>query len=209
MYYRIESKFKSKSWRNKENILMVVVTVLYLTFAFLIGALTGDILYTNIILPIFAVIIVYIWIYHSLKKINKNSLFWKFKSNRDIYIEERKNNDLNVLIELLKENGINTRPKVQEAIRHYQTLTSRNIVGSGLFLSVLTISISIVTFIMSENNNLSQERLNFMFAILIVIAVFYFTIKIIRDQIKSFSGPKVYEYIESLLSIIYFQSLIK
>lgn len=170
-YYGIESKFKSKSWRHKENILMIIIVFGYLASAILIWALTKDMLYSSIIFSVLAIIAAYIQMYYVLRKINKNFSFWRFKANRDTYIKERKNNDLNVLIELLKENSINTRPKVQEAIRHYQTFTARNIVGSGLFLGILAISISILTFIMSETNNISQERLSFMFTILIVIGV--------------------------------------
>jgi hypothetical protein len=152
----------------------------------------------------------YTYIFFLVKKYcNTKVNYWKFKETFQSYIDERKSRDAKLLAEICKKNSINTRPKVLEAIRHYQTLVPRNIIGSGVFLSLGAIIISIVAFSF-DDNTISSERFQFMLSIFLLVGILYAFFKLTVDQFASSFGNKaLYRRMEDILSSIYFQSIIK
>lgn len=209
MYYSIEKEFKKNSWHKRDLRFILILSISYIILSILLSAFFGSIWYsyglTLGILPI-----QYTYIFFLVKKYcNTQVNYWEFKKNVQSYINERKTRDAKLLAEICKKNSINTRPKVLEAIRHYQTLIPRNIIGSGVFLSLVAIIISIVAFSF-DDNTISSERFQFMLSIFLLVGILYAFFKLTVDQFASSFGNKaLYRRMEDILSSIYFQSIIK
>jgi len=212
MYVEIETEFKNKSWSRSELSFRIGLLIFYLASVYISYERFGignRFWYRFAVIVIVAILAIQTYVFCMLKKNQKHKPFWKFTTNLDIYKKEIVESDVKSLIEIIKKFGINTRPKVQELIRHYQTLIPRSIIGTGTILSIIAISISILSLSLSEGNTLSNERLSMLVALSIVIGILYFMIKSINEQLSSFRRPRIYLYIEQLLAIIYFRSLVK
>lgn len=209
MYYSIESEFKKNSWHKRDLRFILILSISYIVLSILFSATFGSIWYsyglTLLIVPA-----QYTYIFFLLKKYcNTQVKYWKIKRTFQLYISERKARDTNLLAEICKKNSINTRPKVLEAIRHYQILIPRNIIGSGVFLSLVAIIISIVAFSF-DDNTISSERFQLMMSIFLLVAILYTFFKFTIDQFASSFGTKaLYKRMEDILSTIYFLSIIK
>lgn len=209
MYYVIEKEFKKNSWHKRDLRFILILSISYTILSFLVSAFFGSIWYSyGLTLGIIPV--QYTYIFFLVKKYcNTKVNYWKFKETIQSYIDERKSRDAKLLAEICKKNSINTRPKVLEAIRHYQTLVPRNIIGSGVFLSLVAIIISIVAFSF-DDNTISSERFQFMLSIFLLVGILYAFFKLTVDQFASSFGNKaLYRRMEDILSSIYFQSIIK
>lgn len=210
MYYCIEKEFKKNAWYKRDLWFILILSISYMILAIALSAIFGSIWYsyglTLLIVPI-----QYTYIFLIVKKYcNLNVKYWKMKSNIQIYVEERKSRDAKLLADICKKNSINTRPKVLEAIRHYQILVPRNIIGSGVFLSLVAIIISVIAFSFNENNTISSERFQLMMSIFLLVGILYAFFKLTVEQFASSFGSKaLYQRMEDILSTIYFQSLIK
>jgi len=121
---------------------------------------------------------------------NHEAKYFEVKNNVQSYIDERKSRDAKMLAEICKKNSINTRPKVLEAINHYQTLLPRNIIVSGVFLSLVAIIISIAAFSFTENNTISSERFQFMMSLFLLVGILYAFFKFTVNQFASSFGTK-------------------
>jgi len=209
MYYIIEKDFKKNSWHKRDMTFILILSISYTILSILLSGIFGSIWYsyglTLVIVPV-----QYTYIFFLVKKhCNTQVNYWKFKKNVQSYIAERKSRDAKLLAEICKKNSINTRPKVLEAIRHYQTLVPRNIIGSGVFLSLVAIIISIVAFSF-DDNTISSERFQLMISIFLLVGILYAFFKLTVDQFASSFGNKaLYRRMEDILSSIYFQSIIK
>lgn len=209
MFFAIEKEFKKNSWYKRDMNFIVIQSISYMGISILLTMFLKSIWYsyglTLLIVPV-----QYTYIFFLVKKYcNKNVNYWKFKETIQLYIDERKSRDANLLAEICKKNSINTRPKVLEAIRHYQTLVPRNIIGSGVFLSLVAIIISIVAFSF-DDNTISSERFQFMLSIFLLVGILYAFFKLTVEQFASSFGNKaLYRRMEDTLSSIYFQSIIK
>ena len=137
MYYSIEKEFKKKSWYKRDLIFILLLSISYMILAVALSVLFGSVLFsyglTLLIVPT-----QYTYIFFIVKKYSKFSVkYWNLKSNVEKYIDEKESRDVVLLAHICKKNSINTRAKVSEAIRHYQILLPRNIIGSGIFLSLV------------------------------------------------------------------------
>ncbi|MBU1144748.1 MAG: hypothetical protein KJ971_02680 [Firmicutes bacterium] len=210
MYYRIENEFKKNSWYKRDLNFILILSVSYTVLSIFLSTILGSIWYSYGL----ALLIVpsqYTYIFFIVRKFNNHEAkYFEVKSNVQSYIDERKSRDAKMLAEICKKNSINTRPKVLEAIKHYQTLLPRNIIGSGVFLSLVAIIISIAAFSFNENNTISSERFQFMMTLFLLVGILYAFFKFTVNQFASSFGTKaLYRRMEEILSTIYFQSIIK
>lgn len=209
MYHIIETEFKKNSWHKRDMTFILILSISYTVLSIFLSVILDSIWYsyglTLVIIPV-----QYTYIFFLVKKNCKTKVnYWKFKETIQLYIVERKSRDAKLLAEICKKNSINTRPKVLEAIRHYQTLVPRNIIGSGVFLSLVAIIISIVAFSF-DDNTISSERFQFMLSIFLLVGILYAFFKLTVEQFASSFGNKaLYRRMEDTLSSIYFQSIIK
>lgn len=211
MYPRIEIDFKARSRYKKDTTFIVITYIGYTILALvLISALDNSIY--SYLASILILIAVYLYTFWNLKKIDNKSIvkFWNFRQTIRSYVNARNEADLKLLISICKENSIDTRPKILEALRHYQLLVPRNIIGSGVFLSLAAIIISMFAFVYDESSGVSSERLQFMFSAVLIIALLYWSYKAASKQILSIYGSVAFfKSMEDMLSTIYFKSLIK
>lgn len=116
--------------------------------------------------------------------------------------------DVDILSALTKSHGINTRPKVQEAIRHYHALLLKKSNNGFAIISVLSLTISVVGIIFSVvNYDSSKDLISLMVLlfsiILCVTAVCFFVKKVYRETYYSLSDYALFERIEAALSEIW------
>lgn len=147
MYNKIEREFKEKSKYRKIQITYIVTIVIYifLTCVTVFGILFKFqpnifieqidnkfvyIFLSEIISILFFYIMIYIYMAIMTRK-NENFSFLSAISDHKMIInlfwEQIYQKDIKILVKILKDNSINTRPKTLEAIRHYQTLIPRNL----------------------------------------------------------------------------------
>lgn len=211
MYSDIESEFKRRSRYNRDSIFILVLSFCYGGLAIVISMMLDSIWYSYGLM-ILLIPVIYIYLYLILKKQFKihDVKFWNLKLNREIYIVERNIRDAKLLAEICKNNHVNTRPKVLVAINHYQVLIPRNIIGTGMFLSIIAIIISIFVFSFDGNNAMSLAKIQSMISLIVLVGILYLIFKYTVDQFASAFGSKaLYKRMEGILSSIYFQSLIK
>jgi|GEM_PF-1422081 len=211
MYNRIEYEFKKRSWYKRDAIFIVLFYICYIVITILFMVLLESIWYGYALIPLLFFAQYYYFFATLCKEDRSRTIsFWKIKQNFACYIKTREQNDIHLLVEVCKENKINTRPKVLEALRHYQILVPRNIIGTGVFLSLVALIISIIAFSLNENDVLSTQRFQLMFSVFLLVAVLYLLFKCTTNQLMAVFGSKAfYKRMENLLSTIYFQSLIK
>lgn len=211
MYSRLENEFKSRSWYKRDTNFIIILYVVSLVIFFSIALILGSIWYSyGATVIILVALYGYAFIILHREQANKNIKFHAIKTVIHTYIKTRKEAELLLLVKVCKENSINTRPKILEAIKHYQVLVPRNIIGSGVFLSLVAMILSIFAFAYDESNALSSSRLQFMFSVFFLVSILYGFFKYTSDQILSIFGMKAfYKRMEDLLSTIYFQSLVR
>ena len=111
--------------------------------------------------------------------------------------------DIKTLRNILKSYNINTRPKVQETIRHYQCLLPRKIIAEGQLLTILALVISIIALLFSEPFATSEANMEIFFIILLMVIISYLIIQFIaKDILKIFSKEALYTRLEASLSEI-------
>lgn len=217
MYEEIERSFKENSQYRKNQIQFSFIIFLY---SFIIGFVSVN--YLNklkgwiILIEIGGIIILLLtlllMVYIKLKKCGdlqikdfKHPLiiFLKYK----LYIDKV---DISILKELLIKNGINTRPKVLEALRHYQILVPRKIAPSSQIISILALTISTLALIMNDKLYYSSQNINAVFIIIIMVLILYFVFRIINGEVlRLFGKNEFYKRLEASLSEIYMKCLIK
>ena len=208
MYIKIEEEFKKKSWlRISRIVFFVIYFLLAIPFALLCLQYAEKNLWLWILL--YAVVFyvgVYIFI---IVRVHKNKDFsWRNIINIDVNVKlyrmQVHDNDIKLLKEILKKHNINTRPKQLEAIRHYQTLIPRNVIGGSSFLSVLAFSISIIALVLDDKIYYNTENLKFIFLMLLVVSLIYIFFYLLNKSIfRLFGSAELYKRLESSISEIY------
>ena len=212
MYLKIENEFKIKSNFLKQN------KILTLSCVFLVSVLV--IIYnfakekSGVSLAIFSffigfvimIFVFYILIYFKYTKKEKRSFSSFFRLNETIqtYQETIHTNDLKMLESILKKHKINTRSKIEQAIKHYQCLLPRKIEQSGQFLNILAITISVLALFLSDTVLNSNENIVLIMENILIVVILYIVIGSFKKNVlKVFSKNSLYERIESSLSEIF------
>ena len=130
--------------------------------------------------------------------------FLRINENRYKYNELIHSKDILILIDILKNNGINTRHKAGEALRHYQCIIPRNVVSQNQFTNIMALTISILAFFCSDMVFNSFEIVKLSFMIILFVAMSYFMVRIIDMYFFRFFGTiELYKKLELLISEIY------
>ncbi|MEW6607452.1 MAG: hypothetical protein AB1414_08370 [bacterium] len=121
MYYRVENEFRKNAWYKRDLNFVIILFTSYVSLS-LITSLIFDSIWCSYGLISLILPAQYTYIFVIVNKFSSNKVkYLGIKSNILSYIDERKSRDAKLLAEICKKNSINTRPKVLEAIRHYQT----------------------------------------------------------------------------------------
>lgn len=216
MYLGIEKRFREESKIFKSKILLITsvlaISVIYTLILYwlmkeqlLISLFTSKILLFILIgsLIFWIICYFYIFFYVAIKTEWEYRNIFKVDETKAMYLDLIHKSDIKILKDILKEHNINTRPKMQEAIRHYQTLLPRKITSSN-FLSVLAFSISVLSLLFSDFVLASKENMQEVLAIIIIIALGYLAVRIInKNYFKFLSKEDLYGRIEASLSEIF------
>ena len=208
MYLKIEEEFKKKSWLRLSQLAFFGI---YFLLAIPFGCFFVKYADRNLWLWILLYAVVfYVGVYiFIIAKVHKSKdFFWKNVMDIDINIKlyqmQVHDNDIKLLKDILKKHNINTRPKQLEAIRHYQTLIPRNVIGGSSFLSVLAFSISIIALILDDKVYYNTENLQFIISLLLVVSLLYLIFHLLNKSIfKLFGSAELYKRLESSISEIY------
>ena len=213
MFNNIESKFKKSSLYHKNIIFLFIVFIFYFVFGFLILKETN--LWIFIAFIIFLCFIIYGYLVFKnvcMKVYSKTN--WKKVFNLSYtiknFFDKQKNKDKELLKKILKEEGINTRPKVGNIIEHYRIYNPRSINSGGTFLSILAIFISIVVFIYDQNANIANEKAQIIAELVVLVLIGWAIFSSISKTIGTlYSKKSFYLRMEDLLTEIYINSEIK
>ena len=223
MYLRIEEEFKEQSeYRNNQILFFIISIIFFAGLYYACNPLYGKIYYNkpieflDVLYPLLVIIlffgVCYIYIFYRCTK--SFSLQFKdfFKLNQIInkYQEFMHTEDIKTLRNILKNYNINTRPKLQETIRHYQCLLPRKIIAEGQLLTILALAISIIALLFSEPFVTSESNIEALFVILLTVIIGYSVIQFIAKNIlKIFSKEALYSRMEASLSEIFMTYYLK
>ena len=222
MYSQIFQKFNSKLTDRKLdvqiNIITSIFSIIIITSIIMLSIFTKSwiaILLCDLSLLICLFLAIYIAVFESVnKKIKINAKdFFNMKKIFNL-LGTAQPKDTEILIEILKETEINTRPKVQEAIRYFQNILIRKTHKGIDFLPILSIAISIMGIATSSLVVASTKDWLFFFIVFTVFVILSLCICIFAKMIYktayySTSEYAVYERIEIALSEIWMKQLIK
>lgn len=213
MYLRIEKEFKKKSKNRKYQLLFVLGVFIYsftLSNVLVLGVGLEKSIGTYILITFSSLIPFYLVCYGvillTVKKYEKISFsqILDIENIKNKYQEIIYKEDIKILTEILKQNKINTRPKVQETIRHYQCMLPRRIESTGKLLTILAFAISIMALLFSDTVISSMKNVQVIFVIVFVVVVMYWVIHIIeKNYFRIFGKEELYIRLEASLSEIF------
>lgn len=213
MYLQIENKFKKNSKIRTSQLLFIVGTLaLAIICSMLLNLIKSEEnywgFYTLILLIgsfVFYVICCVFMFFIGLTKDNRTiKEFFNIKRTIQAYQNRLHDEDIKILKEILEEHKINTRPKIEEAIKHYHCLLPRKISQTGQLLSILAFVISTLSLLVSENVIASTENVSFILGIILTVIIIYAVIRLIEKNIfRVFGKDALYTRIEDSLSEIF------
>ncbi len=208
MYLKIEEEFKKKSsLRLSQLAFFGTYYLLAVPFACFCIKYVSEKLWLWILLYA-SVFYIGAYIYIIIKVREFKGFSWKKVFDIDININLYKiqvhDNDIKLLKKILEKHNINTSSKQVEAIRHYQALIPRNIVGGSSFIAVLAFSISVIALLLDDKMYYSEENVQFVFSVLFVISLIYLIFHILNKSVfKLFGSVELYKRLETSISEIY------
>lgn len=215
MFDKLEIKFKEKSIFRKTTNKLISFFVIYIFAGTLILSIVKFQFWMSMIIGTVSYIIVYLYVVRSNIKNNVYGGVSKWKMVDPIYnIDEfkriQREKDRDILIELSKQSGINTRHKVAHVIDHYRTLLPRTINGTGQFLPVLAIVLTVGVFVYDLNAEIVNEKTTFICSLILIFSIFWFSISSIANLIgNAYSKKSFYTRMEEMYTEIYINQNIK
>lgn len=219
MYTEITEKFKSDC-RELNNMTMFILVPIML---FIIAIAVSISLHNNacidwlapvliLLATVFSLLNYYLIVLFSIKnepQFSKKN-FWSIVSMVELYQEVMHKKDIKILINILKNAGVNTRPKVLEVLRHYQICLPRKIIGGSQIISILALKISTLAFVFSDILSMSFEsQIMTLIIIMFVLFIYLFGYVLNKRIFHYFGEAALYIRIESAVSEIWMKSLIK
>lgn len=220
MYRKISTSFKEQSKQIKNTLYLISTPVIYLiALAIVLYILDSkDKLYDwvgiTLIITFYLITFLtfYLIILYFLKENGKFKWrkIWNIPYNVKLFKETNHDRDIELLIEILKENGINTRPKVLEVVRHYQCIIPHRSAGGTSIISVLALCISILAFIFSDYFLKSEFNQIATVVIITLVVLIYIAVYTLNKNVFRYVGENALnERLEMAASEIWIKSLIK
>lgn len=219
MYLQIEEEFKKQSkTRNAQVLFVLGAFLLALICTMILNKIAGidnyEIAYTiTLLLGLFIFYVIcytFMFVIALCKKQRSFKQFFKIKDTICTYQKKLHNDDIKILQGILKNHKINTRPKVEEAIRHYQCLLPRKVSQPGQLLTILAFVISTLALFASETVISSTENIQFIAGILFTVIIIYAMVRLIEKNIfRVFGKDALYMRIEDSLSEIFMTYYLK
>lgn len=219
MYNIINEKFRDKSQQYNNRLAVVSVPIiLFPSVVFgCIPLYSKD--YAKWLVPllfgfvfIFCLVHCYLMIFVSVRKEPQFSkkYCWHLRAMVKFYKTVMHNKDVEAVIKILKEEGVNTRPKVLEVLRHYQCLLPRNTTGKSQLISILALSVSILALVFSNLSSKSFEYQIITLLCLLGVLYIYILCYALNKKVFYFFGEAaLITRIEMAVSEIWMKSMIK
>ena len=218
MYLQIENKFKKNSKIRTSQLLFIFgALLLAITCSILLNLIKSEENYWGfyaLILLIgsfvsYAICHVFMFFIGLTKDKRTIKAFFSIETIQ-AYQNRLHNEDIKILKAILEEHKINTRPKIEEAIKHYQCLLPRKISQTGQLLSILAFVISTLALLVSETVIASAENVGFIVGIIFAVIIIYTVIRLIENNIfRMFGKDALYTRIEDSLSEIFMTYYLK
>lgn len=219
MYAQIEYEFKKNSKTHNSRVLFGLLVLLYIFVTLIIIINAEDHEFFELIYVVCVIseailfcIACYVFMYFMGVDKSERSLksFFKIGYTLQEYQDKIHNNDIELLKVILEEYNINTRPKVEEAIRHYQCLLPRKVVQPGQLISILAFVISMIALFLNEIIIKSKENISFIVLILLTTTALYALVRFVGNNvIRVFGKDAFYARIEDSLSEIFMSYYLK
>lgn len=212
MYLQIENEFRKKSRFLKQNLILTLCSVVLVAVLIAVYNIAEEKNRIAVVIVGFFIGLFLMWIiFYAIiyfKHVNKEKksfcAFFRFSTTLHTYQEKIHNEDIQTLKQILKKHKIDTRPKVEEIIKHYQCILPRKVEQSGQLLSILAFVISVLALLLSETVIKSAENIAGVIIILVMVALLYLIAQSFnRNVLKVFSKESLYERIESSLAEIF------
>lgn len=214
MYNSIEHEFKKISYYRKAKkfvtIVACIVIILYLFISSLVNNIFFQILITvGIYLSILIAFYVFICIVARKQKNIKLNKWYKVSSNIALYKKFVHDEDIINLGSIYEMHKIDSINKLSEVLRHYQTLTTRNIKKSGGLITFLSLIISLIALFSTDIINNNIENVIYVITVLLLVLLLYWSISVITNYMNlMFGKDELYKRIENITSEIYMEKLI-
>ncbi len=220
-YERIKNVFKNELLDRKLNrnilISFVALLVIYVISYVVLWSIFKHwaiMLSTILIFIVLFLITAYSIMFFTVKKnINLNIKDYFHPKQTLNLLKSISKKDVQILLPIAKSHGINTRPKVQEAIRHYQLLLLRKSNKGFAIISIISLTLSIFSIIISGINYESDKDfiilIVWLFSLVILVTLACIGVKFLyRTTFYDLSDYVLYERIEEALSEIWMNKLI-
>lgn len=211
MYKQMENDFIVYSNYYKSIRMFLFIFIILAIISFIPIIFLTNTLWTLIIMVIFIILFSLILYFYVLNSLKKN----KIKKSKHIIVNIEKfkycnrDTDLYVLVDILREHNIKNNTKLLETLKHYQTLTTRNIKSGNNLLSFIALIISIYALITTENYNYNYYVFSEIVGLILISTFFYIiVVKIIKNLDIFFVRDTINRKMEDLLSEIYIKNLI-
>ncbi len=220
MYNSISSEFKDKSKYLTNQTIYIGLPIFYFGVGvLLIYLLKWDIFNPFYLFFVFFGVITFLILisYYGLilKTVKSEKEFswkksWRILKMINFYTETVHNKDIDLLKNILKDYGVNTRPKVLEVLRHYQCLLPRKIISGGHLLSILALTIATLALLFQDSIYNSENKLFMVFFVILMVIAIYMLIDFLNKNFFRVLGvDALNERIEMAVSEIWIHSLIK
>lgn len=214
MYNSIEKEFKKISYYRKSKKFVTIVTciviILYLFISSLVNNIFLQILITlGIYLSILLAFYVFICIVIRKQKNIKINKWYKVNSNIVLYKKFVHDEDIINLGSIYEMHKIDSLNKLSEVLRHYQTLTARNIKKSGGLITFLSLIISLIALFSTDIINNNMENVIYVITVLVLALLLYWSTSVITNYMSlMFGKDELYKRIENITSEIYMEKLV-
>lgn len=211
MYTEIEEVFIEQAQFRKSRFRMLLFAVLvFIAYVWVASKINTDLLLMLWALGslIFFFGSVYGWLLFSIRKVKEfnKKQFWDVYYVIELYHKRNHDADIAVLKRALEEHHIDTKAKMEEAIRHYQMLIPRNVKSGSSWLSVLSLAIAVIALLVSGDVLFKEpymEIASMMFWIIISLYMMYLLIN--KGVLWLFGSIELYKRLEASISEIYMQ----
>lgn len=219
MYLQIENEFKENSRIRSSQILFIVGAIL---FVLINSSFLDQIRASNFTNEYYLLVflgdtflfyfICYLFVFFkgTDKRYRSVKNFISVHKTIHAYQDKLHEKDISILKEILQDYNIDTRPKVEEAIRHYQCLLPRKVSQTGQLLSILALVVSILALLVSEMVSQSVENVEFILGIILTVIIIYIVVRLIEKNVfRIFGKDALYTRIEDSLSEIFMTYYLK
>lgn len=220
MYNKISDEFKANShYSINQSIYIglpgILLLISFLLFYFLKWNLFQPIyLYFIYVFTLLLLILIgyYALVIITVKKEDGFSWkkIWRISKIIKLFTDTVHKKDIELLIRILKKQGVNTRPKVLEVLKHYQCLLPRKTKTGISIVSFLALCVSILALV--YNDYVQKSEINQLIVAIVIVGALLVALVVYqlnRNIFRFLGEDALNERIEMAISEIWMKSMIK